>query len=153
MVGAREINDDKLTTQQRNWINRHTVYTHGYGLVAAPANQVVCGGLPYFVSGFLGDDARQPGCSSPTEEIKVDQPRIYYGEQSTEYAIVGQTDPSKKVEFDRPQEDNNERRGTLHVRRQGRRADRLVLPPAGLLDQERGEQLPALRRGQRELAG
>jgi uncharacterized membrane protein (UPF0182 family) len=106
VVGAREINDDKLSAQQRNWINRHTVYTHGYGLVAAPANEVVCGGLPFFVSGFLGDD-RPPGCSAPTEEIKVTQPRIYYGEQSTEYAIVGQTDPKRKVEFDRPQENNN----------------------------------------------
>ncbi|MEU8814428.1 UPF0182 family protein [Actinoplanes sp. NPDC048796] len=106
VVGAREINDDKLTAQQRNWLNRHTVYTHGYGLVAAPANQVVCGGLPYFVSGFLGDD-RPPGCSSASDEIKVDQPRIYFGEQSTEYAIVGQEDANKKVEFDRPQEENN----------------------------------------------
>lgn len=107
VVGAREINDDKLTPQQRNWLNRHTVYTHGYGLVAAPANQVVCGGLPYFVSGFLGDD-RPPGCSSATEEIKVDQPRIYFGEQSSEYAIVGQEDDNRKVEFDRPQEENND---------------------------------------------
>jgi len=106
VVGAREINDDKLTTQQRNWLNRHTVYTHGYGLVAAPANQVVCGGLPYFVSGFLGDD-RPPGCSAATEEIKVSQPRIYFGEQSTEYAIVGQQNAARKVEFDRPQEENN----------------------------------------------
>jgi uncharacterized protein len=105
VVGVREINDDKLTTQQRNWLNRHTVYTHGYGLVAAPANQF-CGGLPVFVSGFLGDD-RPPGCSSSTEEIKVDQPRVYYGEQSSEYAIVGQADENRKVEFDRPQEDNN----------------------------------------------
>ncbi|MET0425729.1 MAG: UPF0182 family protein, partial [Actinoplanes sp.] len=107
VVGAREINDDKLSPQQRNWLNRHTVYTHGYGLVAAPANQVVCGGLPYFVSGFLGDD-RPANCSSPTEEIKVDQPRIYYGEQSTEYAIVGQSDKTRNVEFDRPQEDNSQ---------------------------------------------
>jgi len=107
VVGAREINDDKLTPQQRNWLNRHTIYTHGYGLVAAPANRVECGGLPYFVSGFLGDD-RPPGCSSATEEIKVAQPRIYYGEQSTEYAIVGQSDKNRKVEFDRPQENNKD---------------------------------------------
>jgi hypothetical protein len=107
VVGAREINDDKLTTQQRNWLNRHTVYTHGYGLVAAPANEVVCGGLPYFVSGFLGTD-RTANCSSPTDEIPVSQPRIYYGEQSTEYAIVGQSDKNKKVEFDRPQESNSD---------------------------------------------
>jgi uncharacterized membrane protein (UPF0182 family) len=106
VVGVREINDNALTAQQQNWLNRHTVFTHGYGLVAAPANQVVCGGLPYFVSGFLGKD-QQAGCASPTEEIPVDQPRIYYGEQATEYAIVGQSDPNKRVEFDRPQPTDN----------------------------------------------
>jgi uncharacterized membrane protein (UPF0182 family) len=106
VVGVREVNDNALTALQRNWLNRHTVFTHGFGMVAAPANQVVCGGLPYFVSGFLGPN-QQPGCASSTEEIKVDQPRIYYGEQSTEYAIVGQSDPKKKAEFDRPQPNNN----------------------------------------------
>ena len=105
VVGVREINDNALTAQQQNWLNRHTVFTHGYGLVAAPANQVVCGGLPYFVSGFLGPN-QQPGCASPSEEIPVQQPRIYFGEQSTEYAIVGQSDSAKKVEFDRPQPNN-----------------------------------------------
>lgn len=102
IIGVREINDQALTEQQQNWLNRHTVFTHGYGMVAAPANRIVCGGLPYFVSGFLGDD-QQPGCASDSEQIKVEQPRIYFGEQSTEYAIVGQTDDAKKVEFDRPQ--------------------------------------------------
>jgi len=67
---------------------------------------VVCGGLPYFVSGFLGDD-QQPGCASSTEQISVEQPRIYYGEQSTEYAIVGQADATRNTEFDRPQPNNN----------------------------------------------
>ncbi|MDT5042741.1 MAG: uncharacterized protein QOE51_3726 [Actinoplanes sp.] len=106
VVGVREINDEKLTDLQQNWLNRHTTFTHGFGMVAAPANEVVCGGLPYFVSGFLGPN-QQPGCASQTEEIPVQQPRIYYGEQSTEYAIVGQSDPHKKVEFDRPQPNNN----------------------------------------------
>lgn len=115
VVGVREMNDDKLTTQQRNWINRHTVYTHGYGLVAAPANKVVCNGLPYFVSGFLTNSqpatgtptgsTNQQECSSPTDQIPVDHPQIYYGEESTEYAIVGQTDSTKHVEFDRPAPD------------------------------------------------
>lgn len=58
VVGVREINYSELTDQQNNWINRHTVYTHGYGLVAAPANRVVCNGQPYFVSGFLNDARR-----------------------------------------------------------------------------------------------
>ncbi|MGN9802517.1 UPF0182 family membrane protein [Micromonospora sp. L32] len=101
VVGVREINYGELT--QNNWINRHTVFTHGYGLVAAPANQVVCGGQPYFVSGFLGEKA-QEACSSQAEQIPATQPRIYYGERMKEddYAIVGQSDKSRNAEFDRP---------------------------------------------------
>ncbi|KKK04763.1 hypothetical protein LQ51_17955 [Micromonospora sp. HK10] len=100
VVGVREINYGELPNN--NWINRHTVYTHGYGLVGAPANQVVCGGQPYFVSGFLGDKA-QESCSSQTEQIPAQQPRIYYGErmEDDDYAIVGQTG-DRSVEFDRP---------------------------------------------------
>jgi uncharacterized membrane protein (UPF0182 family) len=103
VVGVREMSDDHLTDQQRGWQNRHTVFTHGYGLVGAPANRV-CNGLPYFVSGFLGDQPESQGerCASATEQIPVDQPRVYYGEQMTDYAIVGQTDPERNVEFDRP---------------------------------------------------
>ncbi|RQX10642.1 hypothetical protein DDE19_31990 [Micromonospora ureilytica] len=103
VVGVREINYGELTDQQNTWINRHTVYTHGYGLVAAPANQVVCGGQPFFVSGFLGEKT-QEACSSQTEQIPAKQPRIYYGERmaADDYAIVGQADPNKKAEFDRP---------------------------------------------------
>ncbi|MEV1285700.1 UPF0182 family protein [Micromonospora sp. NPDC049679] len=103
VVGLREINYGELTEQQSNWINRHTVYTHGYGLVAAPGNQVVCGGQPYFVSGFLGDQALEQ-CSSKSEQIPVTQPRIYYGEQmgGGDYAIVGAPGKGKPAEFDRP---------------------------------------------------
>lgn len=103
VVGMREINYGALTEQQSNWINRHTIYTHGYGLVGAPANQVVCGGQPYFVSGFLGERSKD-ACSSASEQIPVEQPRIYYGEQmdDSDYAIVGQTDSKRNVEFDRP---------------------------------------------------
>ncbi|WCN80671.1 UPF0182 family membrane protein [Micromonospora sp. LH3U1] len=103
VVGVREINYGELTDQQNTWINRHTVYTHGFGLVAAPANQVVCGGQPFFVSGFLGEKA-QEACSSQTEQIPAKQPRIYYGERmaADDYAIVGQADPNRKAEFDRP---------------------------------------------------
>ncbi|MGW4501637.1 UPF0182 family membrane protein [Micromonospora sp. NPDC004336] len=114
VVGLREVNYRQLTAQQNTWINRHTVYTHGYGLVAAPGSRVVCGGQPFFVSGFLGDpqeqQKEQPGqtaneqCAAQTEQIPAQQPRIYYGERmdASDYAIVGQTDPNRKAEFDRP---------------------------------------------------
>ncbi|MEH1012832.1 UPF0182 family protein [Micromonospora sp. CPCC 206060] len=107
VVGVREINYGELTEQQRTWINRHTIYTHGYGLVAAPANRV-CSGQPYFVSGFLGEVGKeqngQEQCYSQTEQIPAQQPRIYYGEQmdAGDYAIVGQSDAGRNVEFDRP---------------------------------------------------
>ncbi|HEX2357028.1 MAG TPA: UPF0182 family protein [Micromonosporaceae bacterium] len=108
VVGMREVNYRELTDQQSNWLNRHTVFTHGYGLVAAPANRIVCAGQPYFVSGFLGTEQESEGqsCASSTEQISVSQPRIYYGEligeESGDYAIVGQTDKKRNVEFDRP---------------------------------------------------
>jgi uncharacterized membrane protein (UPF0182 family) len=103
VVGVREINYNSLTPQQSNWQNRHTVFTHGYGFVAAPANKIVCSGLPYFVSGFLGphDDDVKAGCASETEQIVANQPRIYYGERMSEYAIVG-NNAGKNAEFDRP---------------------------------------------------
>ena len=112
VVGVREINYTKLTGQQINWQNRHTVFTHGYGFVAAPANRVVaeCGGAPFFVSGFLGERAggADERCSSPTELIKVTQPRIYYGELAPpdDYVIVGKKTGTADPEFDRPSGDS-----------------------------------------------
>ena len=40
VVAARELNPDRLIDNQRDWINRHTVYTHGNGFIASPANTV-----------------------------------------------------------------------------------------------------------------
>jgi uncharacterized membrane protein (UPF0182 family) len=103
VVGLREIDYTELTPQQSNWLNRHTIYTHGYGLVAAPANRVVCGGQPFFVSGFLGEQSQEQ-CAARTEEIPTEQPRIYYGEQmrDQDYAIVGSRGEGSNAEFDRP---------------------------------------------------
>ncbi|MEV8513986.1 UPF0182 family protein [Dactylosporangium sp. NPDC051484] len=106
IVGVREINYNQL--QQNNWQNRHSVYTHGYGFVAAPASQVVCSGQPFYVSGFLRDATKQddkPGeCSSEEDLIPVEHPQIYYGEQMGDvYAIVGKSKASdRNAEFDRP---------------------------------------------------
>src|SRR5205823_237714 len=53
VVGVRELVSADLTGNQQNWINRHLVYTHGNGFVAATANQdlrsqsdFVEGGIP-----------------------------------------------------------------------------------------------------------
>jgi uncharacterized protein len=105
VVGVRELDYNNLSPQQANWQNQHTVYTHGYGFVAAPANQSVCAGQPFFVSGFLDEQQTPSGqqqCQASTDQIPAPQPRVYYGENMDGYAIVGQTDPKKNVEYDRP---------------------------------------------------
>ena len=104
VVGLRELNYDALTGTQDNWINRHTIYTHGYGLVAAPANELCAGsGSPKFVSGFFAGNPQTSGCVSTSEQIKVTQPRVYYGEQMKEYAVVGKGNAeAPHQEYDRP---------------------------------------------------
>jgi len=105
VVGAREMDYNSLSAQQSNWQNRHTIYTHGYGFVAAPANQTVCQGQPFFISGFLGADnnTEQAGCQSTSDQIPVTQPRIYYGENMSSYAVVGKGPGAPDTEYDRPQ--------------------------------------------------
>ena len=96
VVAARELNSAGLSDNQNNWINRHTVYTHGNGFVAAPANEVVAGqqgGEPNFTTRDL-----------PTVgDIKVTQPRIYYGELIKDYSVVGAPSGSTAREFDQPE--------------------------------------------------
>ncbi|WP_412540381.1 UPF0182 family protein [Longispora sp. K20-0274] len=104
VVGVREINPNNLRDNQTNWQNRHTVYTHGYGFVGAPADKVVCGGQPYFSSGFL-DDGKQTqssDCVDRGDKIPTEQPRVYYGELMSDYSIVGKQGSDKDIEFDKP---------------------------------------------------
>ena len=97
LVAARELNPASLQANQRDWINRHTVFTHGNGFVAAPANRVNeiaddagsdRGGLPNYQVSDL--DAINNG---EDMMIPVTQPRIYFGEliaqSDPDYAIVG----------------------------------------------------------------
>jgi len=95
VVAVRELDSSELTGNQTNWINRHLVYTHGNGFVAAPANQVQPGGQPVFTTGNL-----------PTKgDIRVTQPRIYYGELLDDYSVVGRSGSGDR-EFDRPADDD-----------------------------------------------
>jgi uncharacterized membrane protein (UPF0182 family) len=95
VVAARELNSAGLSDNQNNWINRHTVYTHGNGFVAAPANEVVAGqqgGEPDFTTRDL----------PPVGDIPITQSRLYYGELITDYSVVGAPSGSTPREFDQP---------------------------------------------------
>ncbi|WNV77879.1 UPF0182 family protein [Geodermatophilus sp. DSM 44513] len=101
VVAVRELNSQGLSENQDTWINRHTVYTHGNGFVAAPANQVVGGqegGEPDFTTRDL-----------PTRgDIEVEQPRIYYGELMQDYSVVGAPEGAEPREFDLPEGSDGE---------------------------------------------
>jgi uncharacterized membrane protein (UPF0182 family) len=113
VVGVRELDYRRLEGQQTNWQNRHTVFTHGYGFVAAPANTTCGDGEPFFVSGIAvsGQGGASTQCQSATDTIVVTQPRIYYGElfPRADFVVVGKADESAPdAEFDRPQGESQE---------------------------------------------
>jgi uncharacterized membrane protein (UPF0182 family) len=104
IVAARELNSNGLAGNQTDWINRRLVYTHGNGLVVAPANRVNAslddnagqGGLPVFTS----IDTATAQSSSIPAELRVAEPRIYYGELVEGYSIVGAEEGAAPREYD-----------------------------------------------------
>ena len=94
VVSVRELNIDQLGAAT-SWQNTTLVYTHGYGMVAAKGNDRTSDGDPVFLergipaSGFLSDQADF-------------EPRVYFGEYSPTYSIVGAPDGTEPVELDYP---------------------------------------------------
>ncbi|MFL6126282.1 UPF0182 family protein [Actinophytocola sp.] len=112
IVAARELDSSRLVNNQTSWINKHMVYTHGNGFVAAPANKINAfnessggsgeGGYPDFTVSDL--DALNGGQKM---DIPVTEPRVYYGELATDYAIV-----NARGEFDTSTDQDYRYKGT-----------------------------------------
>lgn len=81
MLSARELDAARLPREARTWLNLHLFYTHGFGAVLTPVGGVTGEGLPRL---NLRD-------IPPQGEPRIEQPRIYYGELTRDYAIVGTT--------------------------------------------------------------
>lgn len=96
VIALRELNPAGIPAAQQSWYNQKLVYTHGYGVVAAYGNTATADGKPVFMqsgvptTGKLGDDSSY-------------QPRIYFGQNTTDYSIVGAPEGAPSVELDRPQ--------------------------------------------------
>ncbi len=115
VVAARELNPDRLIDNQRDWINRHFVYTHGNGFIASPANTVrgiandpnQNGGYPEFLASVVGANGSviSPG------PAPLDQPRIYFGPviagTSADYAIVGKSGNDREYDYETNTETKN----------------------------------------------
>ncbi|QIK67389.1 UPF0182 family protein [Nocardioides sp. HDW12B] len=115
VMGVRELDQDGLVDDQRNWANEHTVYTHGYGLVAAFGNnRTADGGTPSNPDEppWAEEDLPPRGELSDLTDQGY-EPRIYFGEKSPEYSVVGKAeDGDPDVELDIPEEASGERGNT-----------------------------------------
>lgn len=106
VVAARELSPTSFTGNQTDWINRHTVYTHGNGFVAARANTVkaAVGDGQEGTGGYPIYEVSDLSMQSQIEALKVDQPRVYFGEliaeQSQDYSIVGGSPDADPREYD-----------------------------------------------------
>jgi uncharacterized membrane protein (UPF0182 family) len=92
VVAVRELDTSRLQASQHNFTNDHTVYTHGFGFVAAYGNSVQPNGAPTFFSYNI----------PPQGLLAISQPRLYFGETSPDYSIVGAPSGKAPVEFDYP---------------------------------------------------
>jgi uncharacterized membrane protein (UPF0182 family) len=95
MLSAREINYNEIPQEAKTWVNETLQFTHGYGLVMSPVNEIGEEGLPVLIVKDI-----PPKISVP---LKLDRPEIYYGEETIPYVIVNTT----LEEFDFPQGDTN----------------------------------------------
>ena len=81
MLAARELSTQDLSGSGRTWINEHIRYTHGYGAVASPVNEVGPRGEPLF---YVQDIP--PKTTTPA--LKIERPEIYFGEFPGNYVVV-----------------------------------------------------------------
>ncbi len=97
VVAVRELNQAGIGDSQ-SWYNNTVVYTHGYGLVAAYGTERTVEGQPVFL---------EAGIPS-TGDLGEFEPRIYFGENSPLYSIVGGSEGASPVELDYPSSTNAE---------------------------------------------
>jgi uncharacterized membrane protein (UPF0182 family) len=84
VVGVREINDADLPST--SWVNTTLQYTHGYGMVISPANQVTSSGDPVFA---VGDVPPVSNSGLPT----ITQPSVYFGLSNSGYVVANTKQP------------------------------------------------------------
>lgn len=95
-LSARELDQSSLDSSAQTWVNKYLKYTHGYGAVVTPVNQVTTQGQPE-----MWVENIPPTTDVP--ELEITRPEIYYGQLTNDYVIVN----TKESEFDYPTGDTN----------------------------------------------
>ena len=112
VLGVRELDQDGLSPDARNWSNLHTVFTHGNGIIAAYANQRDAENA---VTSDTGADAPSSsgglewaqGINNDEVDISAElgdfETRVYYGEKSPDYSVVGKSsEDAEDIELNLP---------------------------------------------------
>lgn len=96
LLSARELQTEDLANQ--TWVNLHLQFTHGYGAVVTPVDEVDRQGLPVLWSRDI------PPVTVAPFDLEITEPRLYFGEAAQQpYVIVG----TRNGEFDYPSGDGN----------------------------------------------
>jgi uncharacterized membrane protein (UPF0182 family) len=108
VLGVRELDQSALDPDVQNWLNLHTVYTHGNDVIAAYANQR--NGENVTVPTSAGSSAsdntqwaegNQPGQDDLEKAVGEYQTQVYFGENSPDYSVVGKAqEAAPDVELD-----------------------------------------------------
>ena len=105
LISARELDSSALAAGSRTWLNRHLIFTHGYGFTISAVNGAGPDGLPLYLVKDLGRSGQVQGLPNlglSTEMVRaalpVGRPRLYYGSAKAPYAIA----PTLVQEFDYP---------------------------------------------------
>ena len=79
-LSARELSQELIPETSKTWVNKHLQYTHGYGFVMSPVNEVTEVGLPEY---FVYDIPPKTNVDLP-----IDKPGVYFGELTDDYVFV-----------------------------------------------------------------
>ncbi len=82
MLAGRELWRPGLP--EKGWQNERIFNTHGYGIVMAPASDVIQSGLPNLAIKNIPPES--------SFDLEITRPGIYYGELTNDYVIVGTTE-------------------------------------------------------------
>jgi uncharacterized protein len=99
MLAPRELDQNQITQNAKTWVNLHMVYTHGYGVVMSPVNEITKQGLPNYLIKDI-----PPVYTVEEKDLKISKPQIYYGEKDNNFVLVN----TKTNEFDYPKGNTNE---------------------------------------------
>ncbi|YAI81722.1 MAG: UPF0182 family protein [cyanobacterium endosymbiont of Rhopalodia sterrenbergii] len=92
LIAARELDYNEVPEQAKTWVNKHLIYTHGYGFTLSLVNRVDQGGLPFYVVQNIGTTSNAGELQTPNantcDSIPIDNPRIYFGELTDTYIMT-----------------------------------------------------------------